>query len=67
MATFLFLSSRIDPNLSKAVKIYPLPHMYVVKDLVPVSKTESYKMSCNSFINTCVCSGTMCKHIVYGV
>lgn len=27
--------SRIDPNLSKTVKIYPLPHMYVVKDLVP--------------------------------
>ncbi|KAF6736506.1 Succinate dehydrogenase [ubiquinone] iron-sulfur subunit, mitochondrial [Oryzias melastigma] len=26
---------RIDPNLSKPAKIYPLPHMYVVKDLVP--------------------------------
>lgn len=27
--------SRIDDNLSKPCKIYPLPHMYVVKDLVP--------------------------------
>jgi len=27
--------SRIDPDTSKAAKIYPLPHMYVVKDLVP--------------------------------
>ena len=26
--------SKIDPN-DKPVKIYPLPHMYVVKDLVP--------------------------------
>lgn len=28
--------SKIDAsNLDKPVKIYPLPHMYVVKDLVP--------------------------------
>lgn len=34
---FLF-GSRIDTsNLSKPVKIYPLPHLFVVKDLVPVS------------------------------
>ncbi|RWS01466.1 mitochondrial complex succinate-ubiquinone oxidoreductase subunit B-like protein [Dinothrombium tinctorium] len=26
---------KIDTNLSKPVKIYPLPHMYVIKDLVP--------------------------------
>ncbi|XP_076857766.1 succinate dehydrogenase [ubiquinone] iron-sulfur subunit, mitochondrial [Brachyhypopomus gauderio] len=26
---------RIDTNTSKVSKIYPLPHMYVVKDLVP--------------------------------
>jgi len=26
---------KIDDNLSKPAKIYPLPHMYVVKDLVP--------------------------------
>ncbi|GFS04518.1 succinate dehydrogenase [ubiquinone] iron-sulfur subunit, mitochondrial [Elysia marginata] len=26
---------KINDNPSKAVKIYPLPHMYVVKDLVP--------------------------------
>ena len=30
--------NKIDTNLSKPSKIYPLPHMYVVKDLVPVSK-----------------------------
>lgn len=30
--------NKIDSNLSKPTKIYPLPHMYVVKDLVPVSK-----------------------------
>lgn len=29
------LFSKIDDNLSKPLKIYPLPHMYVVKDLVP--------------------------------
>lgn len=29
--------NKIDTNTSKATKIYPLPHMYVVKDLVPVS------------------------------
>lgn len=29
--------NRINANSSKATKIYPLPHMYVVKDLVPVS------------------------------
>ncbi|NXR92538.1 SDHB dehydrogenase, partial [Hypocryptadius cinnamomeus] len=28
---------KIDGDLSKVTKIYPLPHMYVVKDLVPVS------------------------------
>lgn len=27
--------SKIDTNLSKSTKIYPLPHMYVIKDLVP--------------------------------
>ena len=27
--------SRIEPNTTKTTKIYPLPHMYVVKDLVP--------------------------------
>lgn len=27
--------SKIDANTSKTTKIYPLPHMYVVKDLVP--------------------------------
>lgn len=29
--------NKIDTNLNKPTKIYPLPHMYVVKDLVPVS------------------------------
>ena len=27
---------KIDDNLSKTTKIYPLPHMFVIKDLVPV-------------------------------
>lgn len=27
--------SKIDTNTSKVSKIYPLPHMFVVKDLVP--------------------------------
>lgn len=27
--------SKIDTNLSSTSKIYPLPHMYIVKDLVP--------------------------------
>uniref|UniRef100_A0A670YBJ6 Succinate dehydrogenase [ubiquinone] iron-sulfur subunit, mitochondrial n=1 Tax=Pseudonaja textilis TaxID=8673 RepID=A0A670YBJ6_PSETE len=31
----LACTKRIDTNLSKVTKIYPLPHMYVVKDLVP--------------------------------
>ncbi|RMB89677.1 hypothetical protein DUI87_33874 [Hirundo rustica rustica] len=29
------LHQKIDGDLSKVTKIYPLPHMYVVKDLVP--------------------------------
>lgn len=32
---FLPFSSKIDSDTSKTSKIYPLPHMYVVKDLVP--------------------------------
>ena len=51
----LFSTSRIDPNPSKPVKIYPLPHMYVVKDLVPVSKTELHDTS-GSLVSTCMCS-----------
>ncbi|KAK4874135.1 hypothetical protein RN001_013495 [Aquatica leii] len=27
--------TKIDPNLGNPMKIYPLPHMYVIKDLVP--------------------------------
>lgn len=27
--------TRIDDNVAKKTKIYPLPHMYVIKDLVP--------------------------------
>lgn len=33
---------KIDRNTSKETKIYPLPHMYVVKDLVP-DMTNFYK------------------------
>lgn len=35
---FYFVTfSKIDTKTSRTTKIYPLPHMYVVKDLVPVS------------------------------
>ena len=34
--------SRIDRDTSKSLKIYPLPHTYVVKDLVP-DLTHFYK------------------------
>lgn len=34
--------NKIDTNTSKPTKIYPLPHMYVVKDLVPVSEVAPY-------------------------
>ena len=34
--------SRIDRDVGKPVKIYPLPHTYVVKDLVP-DLTQFYK------------------------
>lgn len=27
--------SKIDANVKKTSKIYPLPHMFVIKDLVP--------------------------------
>lgn len=33
----LACTRRIDTDLNKVSKIYPLPHMYVIKDLVPVS------------------------------
>lgn len=29
---------KIDDNTSKTSKIYPLPHMFVIKDLIPVSQ-----------------------------
>lgn len=32
---FIVFFSKIDTNLAKKSKIYPLPHMYVIKDLVP--------------------------------
>jgi len=32
---FIIISSKIDES-NKPSKIHPLPHMYVVKDLVPV-------------------------------
>ncbi|EIE80047.1 succinate dehydrogenase [ubiquinone] iron-sulfur subunit [Rhizopus delemar RA 99-880] len=34
--------ARIDPDTSKSLKIYPLPHMNIVKDLVP-DLTHFYK------------------------
>lgn len=38
--------NKIDTNTSKPTKIYPLPHMYVVKDLVPVSKYPPHPELC---------------------
>lgn len=35
--SFIFFSG-VNADLSKPLKIYPLPHMYVVKDLVPDMK-----------------------------
>ncbi|CEG82821.1 Putative Succinate dehydrogenase [ubiquinone] iron-sulfur subunit [Rhizopus microsporus] len=34
--------ARIDPDISKPLKIYPLPHMNIIKDLVP-DLTHFYK------------------------
>jgi succinate dehydrogenase (ubiquinone) iron-sulfur subunit len=38
--------SRIDQSLAKPVKVYPLPHMYVIKDLVP-DLTNLYEQYCS--------------------
>lgn len=40
-----FISSKIDTNTSSTTKIYPLPHMYVLRDLVPdmTNFYEQYK------------------------
>ncbi|KAI2647873.1 Succinate dehydrogenase [ubiquinone] iron-sulfur subunit, mitochondrial [Labeo rohita] len=40
--------NKIDTNTSKVTKIYPLPHMYVVKDLVPVSIRKKTPCFCPS-------------------
>jgi succinate dehydrogenase (ubiquinone) iron-sulfur subunit len=32
--------AKINDNVHKPTKIYPLPHLYVVKDLVPVSRNS---------------------------
>lgn len=37
--------NKIDTNTNKTTKIYPLPHMYVVKDLVPVSTKKCREKS----------------------
>lgn len=47
--------NKIDTNTSKVTKIYPLPHMYVVKDLVPVS-TPTVQ---NAFLWPCI----MLRHV----
>lgn len=48
----LACTRRIDTNLNKVSKIYPLPHMYVMKDLVPVSFRNS-PMCCRWFLHEC--------------
>ena len=48
--------SRVDSNLKKAIKIYPLPHMYIIKDLVPVSPsslTPNNNKKCNYSLSRC--------------
>lgn len=42
MFVYCTVFSEIDNDISKTSKIYPLPHMYVVKDLVP-DLTNFYK------------------------
>lgn len=35
---------KIEDDAGKATKIYPLPHMYVVKDLVPVRRFRRFRV-----------------------
>lgn len=44
--------NKIDSDTSRVTKIYPLPHMYVVKDLVPVSPEP---VSVRRGASVCVC------------
>lgn len=61
---------KIDTNISKPTKIYPLPHMYVVKDLVPVSKYPSISICVKMFLTTfhliisCLCIFMENMHMV---
>ena len=52
--TLACISKIDDSNLSKATKIYPLPHMFVVKDLVPVSFRNRFSVCAAIFyVGTC--------------
>ncbi|KAJ3367724.1 succinate dehydrogenase complex, subunit B [Kappamyces sp. JEL0680] len=44
--------SRIDRDVSKDVKLYPLPHTYVVKDLVPGKKRPLTRARLDAFLQT---------------
>lgn len=47
--------NKIDTNLNKPTKIYPLPHMYVVKDLVPVSiQSTCYEITTPGTVGTAI-------------
>lgn len=48
---------KIDFNESKTSKIYPLPHMFVIKDLVPVTRRQVFifiliSVGLDSFLQT---------------
>lgn len=57
----LACTKRIDTNLNKVSKIYPLPHMYVIKDLVPVSVCIPPSLLTPPFF---FCSGERCMHVM---
>lgn len=63
----LACTRRIDTNLNKVSKIYPLPHMYVIKDLVPVSFCLSLLLSTpfTFFFSLCVCGGGVYVCVLY--
>lgn len=46
--------NKIDRNTNKTTKIYPLPHMYVVKDLVPVSTKKCGEKTTTHLLSTVI-------------
>ena len=52
-------NSKIDDDTSKTTKIYPLPHMYVIKDIVPVGTKQ---LSNRSFKRNIIMFSVMLCH-----